>query len=110
MRMDAHSEKMRPVHPALKRRSTNISPSRKTLAMLDAFAQFKVSLGEPRPPRTWMIEQGATLFLGKMANRFPEIRQTLKEIDDQFNKMEELIASPKGRGVVRSLVGREKRK
>ena len=101
---------MRALRPNLKRRPTNITLSRKTLAMLAAFADFKESHGEMSPTRTWMVEQGLALFLEKMANRFPEFRPTLKDIEIQFRKMEEFTQTSKGRGVVRSLAARGRRK
>ena len=100
---------MRALRPPLRRRPTNVTLSRKLLAMSAAFAHFKNSEGEMAPTRTWMIEQGLLLFFEKMASKFPDFRTILKDIDLQFRKMEELNKRSIGRGAIRSIAGRSKR-
>lgn len=101
---------MRTIRPPFKRRPTNVTLSRKTLAILEAFARWKASDGEMAPTRTWMIEQGVDLFLEKMANKYPGFRPILKGLEAQFKKMEEHAQSAGSGGVLRSIAGRAKRK
>src|SRR5688572_21870526 len=102
MHMHAHAcalDDMKSLSPLLRRRPTNVTLSRKHLAMIDAFADFKAASGEMPPTRTWTIEQGLTLFFAKTANESSEFRQTLKDIEIQFRKIEEVARASDGRGV-----------
>jgi hypothetical protein len=66
--------------------------------MLAVFAAFKESLGEPKPTRTWMLEQGSRMFLDSMKERFPEAKPLLEKVELQHSQ--EQTAR---RGVVRAI-------
>src|SRR5216684_2182161 len=70
-----------PNGPRRQRPAKNVTFSRKTLALLKAFADHEEESGRQRPTRTWMLEQGATLFLRRESDRSESFKGRLAELE-----------------------------
>jgi len=75
--------------PNRKRPAVNITPQRKLIALLDAYSEYKVNSGEPRPSRTWIFEQGAFGFIAQMIKKFPDFKTQADEIEKHFDRLDQ---------------------
>lgn len=70
----------------LKRPAKNVTLSWKTIRKLEAIADYRLSQGEPRPTRSWMLEQGVDLFCRAMEQRYPAMRAILSDIEATYER------------------------
>ncbi len=70
--------------PKRNRLAKNITLSQETLDLIAAYQNFKESIGDQKPDRTWMIEQGLKLFFTREKEKNSECKECLEKVEAEF--------------------------
>lgn len=70
--------------PKRNRLAKNITLSQETLDLIAAYQNFKESIGDQKPDRTWMIEQGLMLFFTREKQKNSECKECLEKVEAEF--------------------------
>src|SRR6266487_6839901 len=71
--------------PKRNRPAKNVTLSQETLDLITAYQNFKESIiGDQKPDRTWMIEQGLKLFFTREKEKNSECKECLEKVEAEF--------------------------
>jgi len=85
----------------LKKKAVNVTLAPIVRDKLEAIAEYKVGLGDQRPDRTWMLEQGANLFIRESLAKYPDLKPLFEDIETRYER---------AAGVVRFATGAARQK